>query len=335
LLSLVPAAYGATLYAANNGVDGPNCGTSANPCRSITRTMANAAIGDTIMVRPGKYGSDLDGNGVHGEPGEEVPAFGAMLAIYKPLIVLSTDGAAATLIDARNVPDTVAANVNVLIVTGDAEFGRPGHGFTVTNTAGRRAGGIAPQGTNVKVRGNLVLYTSSVVSGGVGIDAEALPYDILIEGNQVIGWNVGIYIRSASETASKNHVSLCDIGIVAQGGNVVGNVVIGTNFAIGLESAGSATGNAVHGNGVGFDVFPPATGLFTGSVRKNNIFGNASPIVGGSSCGLVNEGVPGLTATNNYWGASTGPGGDPADAVCDGIKGARRSRRHSQPPGSP
>lgn len=326
-LGLVQAAYGATLYVANNGVDGPTCGTSASPCRSITQTMANAVAGDTIMVRPGKYGSDLNGNGVHGEPGEEVPAFGAMLAIYKPLIILSTDGASATIIDARNVPDTIAANVNVLIVTGDAEFGRPGHGFTVTNTASRTAGGIAPQGTNLKVRGNLVLYASSVfgtpsvASGGVGIDAENLPYVILVEANHVTGWGTGIHIRAAGETASENHVALCDIGIVAEGGaHVVRNVVNGNNFGIGLESAGDAIGNAVHGNGVGIQITPSTTGGFTGVIQKNNIFGNSAPIVG-SSCDFLNNGAAGVTATHNYWGASTGPGPDPADTVCNAHGG--------------
>jgi hypothetical protein len=299
---LVSAARGATLYAANNGVDSPACGASATPCRSITQTIANAAAGDTIQVRAGRYSADLNVNGTYGEPGEEVPAFGAMLAIYKPLIILSTDGAAATIIDATRV----IVDTGVLIVTGDAEFGRPDHGFTVTNPAGRF--GIALQGTNLKVRGNQVVETRSP-SSGFGIDAEDLPYVILIEGNQVIGWNFGIFIHTAGETASKNQVSVCrTICIFADGGNVVGNVVtgVGSSEGIALDSAASAIGNAVYGHSLGISV----GSSFTGVVQKNNVFGNRD-------CGLHNSGAVGVTATHNYWGAATGPGADPADDVCN------------------
>src|SRR5262249_12273900 len=99
-LALGPAARGATLYAANNGVAPAHPRASATPCRSITRAMANAADGDTIQVRAGRYGADNNDNGIFGEPGEEIPSFGGMLTIAKPLIILSTDGAAATVIDA-------------------------------------------------------------------------------------------------------------------------------------------------------------------------------------------------------------------------------------------
>jgi uncharacterized protein DUF1565 len=101
-LALVPAAGAATIYAAGNGLDGPNCGASATPCRSITRAMAKATDGDTIQVLPGRYGADLNSNGISGEPGEEVPSFGGMLTIAKPLILISTDGAAATVDATQN-----------------------------------------------------------------------------------------------------------------------------------------------------------------------------------------------------------------------------------------
>jgi len=315
LSGLVSAAYGATHYAANYGVDSPTCGASASPCRSITRTIANAAAGDTIMVRPGRYGADLNNNGIIGEPGEEVPALGGMIVIFKPLIVLSTDGAAATILDAMNV----SANTNVLIVTGDAEFGRPEHGFTVTNTRTASGSGIAPQGTNLKIRGNFVIANGTSFLLGTGIDTEDLPYVILIEGNQVLGWNTGIAIRAAGETASKNQVSMSGAGIFASGGTAVGNVTVGNATGISLQSSASATGNAVYGNIQGFVVTGQFIGPFTGVIRKNNIFG--SRIFGGAACGLVNNAVVGLSATNNYWGSSTGPGPEPADGVCNANGG--------------
>ena len=43
------------------------------PCRSISRGIANAADGDTIVVGPGRYG-DLDRDGTLSEPNEEGPS---------------------------------------------------------------------------------------------------------------------------------------------------------------------------------------------------------------------------------------------------------------------
>lgn len=302
LFGMGAAARGATHYAANNGVDGPACGTSASPCRTITQTITQAVPGDTIMVRPGRYGADLNRNGIVGETNEEVPALGGMIVIWKPLILLSTDGAAATILDARNV----STNTNVLIVTGDAEFGRPDHGFTVTNTANpNTASGIAPQGTNLKIRGNQVLNDNyEAIPLAVGIDAaQDFGYVILVEGNQVVGFGTGIDVWTGA-TASKNQVSLCTVGIAAAGARVAGNVAIGNSAGFSLVGEAVAIGNAAYGNSSGFSVRNP----FTGVIQKNNIFGNL--------CGLTNTSVTGANATNNYWGASTGPGSDPADSTC-------------------
>jgi hypothetical protein len=65
-------------------------------------------------------------------------------------------------------------------------------------------------------------------------------------------------------------------------------------------------GNAVIGNGTG--ILSPVNG----TIQGNNIFGNG--------CGLEIAGsfpTPTLViATNNYWGAATGPGSAPANGVC-------------------
>lgn len=297
LFGLVSAAYGATLRVANNGVDGAGCGPAASPCRSITQAIANAVANDTILVGPGLYG-DLDADGTPGETGEETPNFGAMLMILKPVIILSTDGAAATVIDARFVSEFV----NVGIQTTDGvEFGRPDHGFLVTNTL--NGWGIYISATNVKVRGNQVQGAGGAFSAG--IFAVNNPSEIvLIEQNQVIGWTDGIVVHDAGKKVSKNQVSLNGVGIRAAGGSVVGNVATANGEGIILTGAASAVGNATYGNTNGFAVFS-----FTGVIQKNNIFGNRD-------CGLRNFDVAGLVATNNYWGSATGPGPDPADAAC-------------------
>lgn len=303
LLSLVPAAHATLRYVASNGVDGPSCGTSSSPCRSITQAIANAVEGDTITVGPGFYSRDT------GETGS--PDCACMLSVYKRLIVISSNGAAATVLDAT----TALLDQNVLIIADGVEFGRPDHGFTVlpTGASGRNAG-IAIDGTNIKVRGNQVVNIPNIPqTGHAGIITVDADETILIQNNQVIGWQeVGILIFGPGKTVSQNQVSMNATGIRSHNGNtaITGNVATNNfNDGIDLYDASRAVGNAVYGNKeTGFFVQPS----FTGVIQKNNIFGNR---VG--NCGLLNDGVSGLNATANYWGAKTGPGPDPADDVCN------------------
>jgi len=66
-LALPTTATSATLQVANTGTDSPACG--ATPCRSIGQAIAHAASGDTILVGPALYNSELDRDGVRSEPG--------------------------------------------------------------------------------------------------------------------------------------------------------------------------------------------------------------------------------------------------------------------------
>ena len=108
----------------------------------------------------------------------------------------------------------------------------------------------------------------------------------------------------------KNAASFNSVGIVAAGTtDVGGNVVVASpGFGVEIGDAVTFVGNSVLGNpGIGgIDV---GAG-FTGSVEKNNTFGNAG------DCGIYND-ASNLLAANNYWGAATGPGVDPADQVCN------------------
>jgi hypothetical protein len=313
LFAVAPSVHGSTLYVANNGLDGVlclnvgGCGSKAFPCRSITRAICNAVAGDTIVVGPGRYG-DLDGDGTPGETGEEIgsPGCGCMLSVNKPVKLRSSEGAAATVIDAH----TVDVIQNVLIIADGGAFGQPGQGFTVTNTARLGGGaGIVIDSTNVKVRGNQLVVTPPPIGGfpGAGIATVDATQTILIEGNQVIGWFSGIEVHGAGKTVSKNQVSLSgEQGISATGASVVvGNVVTASDRGIHLMGAASAVGNAVYGNREGIVVAGP----FSGSIEKNNVFGN-------KDCGLAVISGASALAAHNYWGAPTGPGSDPADDVC-------------------
>jgi hypothetical protein len=80
-------AWGVTLHVAEDGSDGPACGL----------------LGDI--------------------PGEELgaPDCRCAVAVNKPVILVSSNGAAVTFIDIRNV----ALVQNVLLITDGGEFGRP------------------------------------------------------------------------------------------------------------------------------------------------------------------------------------------------------------------
>ena len=307
LLALVlPAtAHAATRYVTDTGSDGPACGaTAATACRSISQAMALAAVGDIVLVGPGRYG-DLNLNGVLGETGEETgaPGCGCVIAINKNVIILSSVGAAATVIDGRSM-DLVT---NVLLITVGGEFGRPGKGFTVTKTRASTSYGIALDSANVRVRGNMVHGSQSgaATRGDVGI-LTVNDAPVRIEGNQVTNWDIGISSRGAA-TVSKNHVVGNGFGIAATGGSVAGNIATDNGIGIVLAGTAKATGNAAY---LSYDDGFAVDGAFAGVVTKNNMFGQF--------CGLSNYGTSQVDAGNNYWGAPTGPGQPPAGNTCGG-----------------
>jgi len=125
LVVVIPSsALSATLHVSNSGIDAPGCGGSS-PCRSIGQAVANAAAGDKIVVGPGLYSNNLDGDGVSG-PGEE-PAGGIM--ITKPLQITSELGASSTLVN--------SSGPVFIIGSSGVTLGDLGKGFTTTSP-GRR-----------------------------------------------------------------------------------------------------------------------------------------------------------------------------------------------------
>ncbi len=55
---------GSTFYVATSGSNIPSCGASAQPCKTITFAFNNkATAGDTIIVLPGIYTSEVDPTG--------------------------------------------------------------------------------------------------------------------------------------------------------------------------------------------------------------------------------------------------------------------------------
>jgi parallel beta-helix repeat protein len=296
LVGLCAPADAGTWYVATNGVDREACGTTAEPCRSIRQAIVLASAGDTIVVGPGRYG-DLNGNGIFGEAGEEPAEVGwgceCLVQVDKPLTLESRDGAETTVLDAGGAAISV-----VQLAASGVIFGTPQHGFTLTGGARNACffGGVAvAEGTSgVRVEGNQAIANGCfgfLVRGGSGH---------VLRGNRAQA-NVGDGFLSMGD-----RVTVQDNAAVANGGH--GFVVFGHTHTL-LGNA--ALGNLLAGIAV--------TGGTDHTITGNNLYGNNTPnVTGMSNCGLANfvAGGP-LKATHNFWGAASGPGPDPADAVCD------------------
>ena len=327
LIMLAASAHGATLNVANNGLDSSICGATASPCRSISQAIINAAAGDEIVVGPGRYG-DLNGDSIIGSGGDEKGASGCscLIAVNKAVVIRSTHGAAATSIDARSV----LVLQTVLITADGVEFGRPGQGFTVTYTLDNtdpNPTGFTINSNDVSVRGNQVI--GNFQGRGIGINTACSSGAGRIEDNQVMGWSIGIQPLCGTKTVSRNAVSFNQYGILAfTNSPVTDNVALGNSTSGIHMTGGSASGNIAAGNSDGFS--SSFVGLVAGNAAIGNLtgidaFNDSGPATGnniiGNQCGLKKQGPASFNGTNNYWGAASGPGADPADNVCLGTVG--------------
>ena len=171
LLGLAPLAFAspvasASIVVANYGTDSGSCGSSAEPCRSISQAIANAAPNEVIYVGAGRYG-DVSGTGTfaglgdeHAQPGvANGPDYqSCVICISKPVQIYSLNGAAVTYIQANSAASFQNA---VYINSAGVSFGSAGHGFTISNGGGNgvvvdfEATGPSAQPMNVTVAGNV------------------------------------------------------------------------------------------------------------------------------------------------------------------------------------
>jgi len=310
LLACTAPAYGRTLYVANTGLDSPSCGAKTSPCRSIGQAVNTlAADGDTVVVGPGRYG-DLDGSGTLADyPGEEAGGFGCVLFIARAVTIVSSDGAAATVIDGRDLQ----MDCNVGMVVDGTQLGKPGKGFTVTNTGTVNSTAIVATAANLAIRGNQLVASGFDPQGpGLGIQITDTAQGSLVEANLLTGFATAIFVSGAGSTISQNQIPQDGTGIALfSSATVRGNVI--TACYMGLFVAGSSTanvtGNTIYGSRDGFFIADP----FVATITKNNIAGSAA-------CGVRNgdkyrSGAVAASFANNYWGAPTGPGAAPADTI--------------------
>ena len=120
--------------------------------------------------------------------------------------------------------------------------------------------------------------------------------------------------RSAGVALRALACAVLVLGLAAgAGAQGIPAVVTVGNAGMELKDGARAIGNAVYGGllSIGFFLTADETRSYSGVIQRNNIVGH--------TCGVSNHAVPALDATNNYWGAATGPGADPADEVCDPV----------------
>jgi parallel beta-helix repeat protein len=302
-----------TWHVENYGEDFSGCGSAAVPCRSISQAIASAKAGDIVSVGPGHYG-DLNGDGTFTDPGEEKAEvdFGCfcMIHVTKRLTIRSTQGAGATVLD--------AAGAGLFIVLIDADgvvFGQQDMGFTLTGATTSIGSGVASGHSNLKIQGNAAIgnaFFGFVVNGS---------------GNRITG-----------NLASRNRSTGFLIGGTLPVTTIVEGNVASLNAPIGftLLNEINATGNVAIANGEGFDLAGNVafqkntaagnlnTGILTDSLvtlKQNNIYGNgtvAETRTGSNllNCGLINQ-LGSISIPNNFWGAPSGPGPDPADTFCN------------------
>lgn len=314
-------------YVANNGVDGPACGTLAAPCRSISQAIANANARDTISVGPGRYG-DLNDNGTFGEAGEETapPACNCMIDVDKKLTILSRDGALSTILD----PNGANLDAVVRIDADGTVFGRSKTGFMLM---GVNNGIFVPASVNgVSIAGNFVTGNAN---RGFSIDGGT----VTLHDNLAIANVVGFSLNGSGSSTKNNFASLNSnrgFDIAGSGHVLNGNIAMNNNlfgFAITLSSATSPvtdfSKNQALANGISGILVSRQTfgGSASAVLHANNIFSNGFLA---ANCGVTvqnDDGSQSLTvdASGNFWGAATGaPGPDPADdagGVCDSTAG--------------
>lgn len=316
ILGFASVAQAAKLYVSNGGLDSVTCGAKDAPCRSISRAIANASPGDTIIVGPGLYGKlndDLDFD----DPGEEAAEVGfgcfCMVKVSKQLTIESRDGAAATVLEAGGA----GVQYVVRIEASGVVWGKKNKGFTLARADGSGLV-VAGNTSGVRVGGNIADANEEV---GFRFDGSGHQFT----GNLATGSKgSGFFFTGGGHKLTSNvATSNLDTGFFGRGvGHVLQDNLATGNYYEGFFIEGNGhqlTGNSAVGNkSFGILIRGSAT------ITKNNIFGNNTRTrLSALNCGLMNQSGTSLSVPNNFWGAATGPGTlatpqpDPADNVCD------------------
>ena len=335
-----------TLYVRNQGVDSASCGDAQNACRSIGQAINNASSGDVIFVGPGRYG-DLNGDNAFAGPGEERLQRNAtdscVICIRKSIQLYSLFGAEVTIVEG---PLIIEGPVAVLeIFASGVSVGNKGHGFTFRG--GDRAL-VANDGLDyVRVVGNIASRNgyagfSFVSPGRFLLVSDNVSINVGGRGFLVYGGTDGASIfRNVADGSGYAGFQVAGSNLHQVVDNVASNNFIGfeieqrtlvkNNSAIsnrvGIHLSGVDEGNQIVGNTIvgndetGIEIISASSRT---EIKRNNIYGNGVAGINTAAghavgCGIVDYSGPiVVSAANNYWGAASGPGVDPADKAGPG-----------------
>jgi hypothetical protein len=191
---------------------------------------------------------------------------------------------------------------------------------------------VVPRGISAGACNGTIYVQHNLTSFGPGIGIQAavlgtsLDQPCRIPGSIVVTDNVsndngasGFNIVGAENIEFKRNVAARNlVGVSVIGGGVlVNSAFIGNRqFGVVLGDGGpTVIGSSIIGNGgPGITLTQFATKPI--AVHRNNIFGNAVADPSTLNCGIFNSTATAIHAQHNYWGASTGPGAEPADNGC-------------------
>lgn len=322
-LATAATASAASTYVASHGTDSGSCGTKTDPCRTITKGIDQATVGGTIVVGPGRYG-DLDGDGTLGEAGEETPGTvntsDCMIAIDKQVTVVSSAGAWSTSLN----PGTAGGlDATVCLGATGTVFGAYGKGFTVRSPEFAYAGIYS-----LSVAGDSVVAGSQVQCASGGSYGIVMSHDNpQLLSSRASGCYLGFFLAGSGAVAKGNAAMGNTAGFAVNGADAVldSNVSNGNYYgmSLGVTNLTMTRASVIDNTSYGI-----ATGMGTsGSITGSNIVGNGTDI-GTPNCGVYADGSA-VTMDGNWWGAASGPGSDPADAVC--VPGAPVSTFEDKP----
>ena len=270
-----------------------------------------------------------------------------MVCIDKALTLLSTDGAEATVVDGTSSDPNRIQNAMQIFAT-NVTIGARKKGFTLTGAAI----GLHSIAGDLRVVGNIATANGAgfdLVPGGLPpvptpVYSNGFDGPVLVSDNIATNNGAGFAAFAAEEANAVRFVNDVAINNTGTGfqlssyaphvversestGNYIGirggegpyrleRNIVNANSYIGLlhgqgrpNNPGSITvlRNSIVGNGFA-GVSVDLVGV---ELSENNIYGNGT---NGSNCGILHvRSAP--HASNNYWGAPTGPGPDPADNV--------------------
>jgi parallel beta-helix repeat protein len=240
-----------------------------------------------------------------------------MIEVNKRLTIAASAGSAATVLDAGGAPITV-----VKITADDVTFGGPTRGFTLTGAGASAGVGSTHHGLTMSAVDGKVQGCQALGNAGRGFEVGGERHTLasnLAVGNGEFGFAVDCSDCTVSRNVATGN-GYAGFAVFRSASRVVDNVAIG-NDLYGIQVGGG--GHVVMHNSA---IANRRAGLYmTGSVdvrvTANNIFGNGLDEGFWHNCGLVKAASGDLEAEGNYFGAATGPGLDPADAVCTQAPG--------------